>query len=119
MWRLVLDGFLTTVRDLVRQPRVRPGQAGEVKLHYRVRRWNVRLGAESYFFEEGHAADYARAKYGELRVTSGGDDGSSYITFTLDTDKIEADQNRILGKAAPTGEGKDQAPLVQPPQTQE
>jgi uncharacterized membrane-anchored protein len=32
----------------------------------------VRLGAESFFFEEGQAERYASAKYGELRVDASG-----------------------------------------------
>lgn len=30
--------------------------------------YNVRLGAESYFFQEGHAQRYEQAKYGGLKV---------------------------------------------------
>lgn len=41
-------------------------------LRYRVRQGQLRVGAESFFFQEGHADRYARARYGELRVTSDG-----------------------------------------------
>ncbi|RJQ16280.1 MAG: hypothetical protein C4560_09865 [Nitrospiraceae bacterium] len=34
---------------------------------------DVRLGAESFFFQEGHAEYYSTAKYGELRVSNDGD----------------------------------------------
>jgi uncharacterized membrane-anchored protein len=47
--------------------------AGEHLLRYRVRASGIRLGAESFFFQEGHAKVYSRAKYGELRVADSGD----------------------------------------------
>ncbi len=49
--------------------------AGEIPLEYRVREsWPspVRIGAEEFFFEEGQAAVYERAEYGELVVDSSG-----------------------------------------------
>jgi len=49
-----------------------PLAPGEYLLRYRVRD-RVRLGAESYFFQEGHADRYAGARYGELRVARTGD----------------------------------------------
>jgi uncharacterized membrane-anchored protein len=53
-----------------------PGEtlaSGEHLLRYRKRGRGVRLGAESFFFQEGHARYYSSAKYGELRVTETGD----------------------------------------------
>jgi uncharacterized membrane-anchored protein len=44
----------------------------EFLLRYRVRDSRVRLGAESFFFQEGQADRYAKARYGELRVASNG-----------------------------------------------
>lgn len=44
----------------------------EFLLRYRVRDGRVRLGAEAFFFQEGHAERYEAAKYGELRVASSG-----------------------------------------------
>ncbi len=52
--------------------RAAPLAAGERLLRYRVRD-QVRLGAESYFFQEGHAERYAQARYGELRVAPSGE----------------------------------------------
>lgn len=49
-----------------------PLAPGELLLRYKVRKHRVRLGAESFFFQEGHANRYARAKYGELRVAENG-----------------------------------------------
>jgi uncharacterized membrane-anchored protein len=41
--------------------------------HHRFRRGMIRLGAESYFFQEGRADDFSRAKYGELKVAASGE----------------------------------------------
>jgi len=50
-----------------------PLSPGELLLRYRKRSNGIRLGAESFFFQEGHAGDYRGAKYGELRVSGSGD----------------------------------------------
>jgi len=50
----------------------KPLAANETLLRYRYRR-GLRLGAESFFFQEGQAAIYEKAKYGELRVDATGD----------------------------------------------
>jgi uncharacterized membrane-anchored protein len=47
--------------------------ADEVRLRYRWRDDNAKFATNAYFFEEGRAADYAGARYGELRVSSGGE----------------------------------------------
>jgi uncharacterized membrane-anchored protein len=44
---------------------------GEHLLSYH-KRGEVRLGAESFFFQEGHAAHYAGARYGEIKVAENG-----------------------------------------------
>jgi len=44
----------------------------EFLLRYRVRNGRVRLGAEAFFFQEGHAQRYDAARYGELRVAPNG-----------------------------------------------
>jgi uncharacterized membrane-anchored protein len=58
-----------------------PLAAGELLLRYKVRQRRVRLGAEAFFFQEGHADRYEQAKYGELRVTG---DGSSVLVGLRD-----------------------------------
>ncbi len=55
----------------------RAAQPAELLLTYRIRNrssWSrdLRLGAESFFFEEGSAELYASARYGELRVAPAG-----------------------------------------------
>ncbi|WP_308809783.1 GDYXXLXY domain-containing protein [Archangium lansingense] len=58
-----------------------PLAPGELLLRYKVRGHRVRLGAESFFFQEGHAERYEQAKYGELRVAG---DGSSVLVGLRD-----------------------------------
>lgn len=50
-------------------------QDGEILLSYR-KRGNLRLGAESFMFQEGDAGIYSHAKYGELKVDT---EGSSVL----------------------------------------
>ncbi len=44
----------------------------EQLLKFKRRDWRVQLGAESFFFQEGHAKYYEKAQYGELKVTASG-----------------------------------------------
>lgn len=74
------DGLLVVMLDdngvatykRVHSPVV-PLTTGEHLLRYRKRGTGIRLGAESFFFQEGHAKYYSGAKYGELRVSESGD----------------------------------------------
>ena len=50
-----------------------PLQANEILLRFRKRGHNIQLGAESFFFQEGHAKYYNNARYGELRVAPSGE----------------------------------------------
>jgi uncharacterized membrane-anchored protein len=73
------DGRIVVALDadsVARFARFDDGRAlgpGEVRLRYRRRAGRVRLGAESFFFQEGHAHLYDAARYGELRVAPSGD----------------------------------------------
>ncbi len=48
-------------------------EAGSLLLRFRKRGSEIRLGAESFFFQEGHAKYYENAHYGELKVTPSGE----------------------------------------------
>lgn len=50
-----------------------------MKYHLSGNRLNI--GTPSYFFQEGHAENFEKARYGEFRVA---DDGTSLLTFMLD-----------------------------------
>ncbi len=50
----------------------------EVRIRFRRRQQGfpqgmIRIGAESYFFQEGRADDFSKAKYGELKVAPNGE----------------------------------------------
>ncbi|TXF89704.1 GDYXXLXY domain-containing protein [Neolewinella aurantiaca] len=49
-----------------------PLAEGEYPVNYTASRWRINIGAESYFFQEGHAERYENAKYGGLRVDGKG-----------------------------------------------
>ncbi|WP_205507458.1 GDYXXLXY domain-containing protein [Myxococcus vastator] len=61
-----------------------PLAPGELKLRYRLRKGRYRLGAEAFFFQEGHAGRYEGARYGELRVA---DSGSSVLVGLRDAQR--------------------------------
>lgn len=46
---------------------------GEALVRYRVREGKVKFATNAFFFQEGHAKYYARARYGEFRVAPSGD----------------------------------------------
>jgi len=50
-----------------------PLAAGEILLRYRVRDGKVKFATNAYFFQEGTARLYERARYGEFRASPGGD----------------------------------------------
>ena len=50
-----------------------PLAAGEHLLFYRRRGGRIRIGTDAFFFQEGHAARYEQAKFGELRVDASGE----------------------------------------------
>ncbi|HSE01127.1 MAG TPA: GDYXXLXY domain-containing protein [Burkholderiales bacterium] len=50
---------------------------GEAVLRYRVRDGEVKFATNAYFFQEGHARYYERARYGEFRVAP---DGETILT---------------------------------------
>jgi uncharacterized membrane-anchored protein len=50
-----------------------PLRAGDVAPRYRVRAADVKFATNAYFFQEGHAGDFAAARYGEFRVAPDGE----------------------------------------------
>jgi uncharacterized membrane-anchored protein len=50
-----------------------PLAADEARLRYRVRKMRVRIATDAWFFQEGHARDFAAARYGELHVRPDGE----------------------------------------------
>ena len=72
------DGFAVVAVDENRVGRFRrlddgsAMMAGEEKIFFRVRGSEVKLGTNAFFFQEGDAAVYASARYGEARVDGDG-----------------------------------------------
>jgi uncharacterized membrane-anchored protein len=58
-----------------------PLAENELRLRCRLRNFGVRVAAKAFYFQEGHAALYEKARYGELRV---GEDGASLLVFLRD-----------------------------------
>jgi uncharacterized membrane-anchored protein len=71
--RLVVRLDDRRVASFVRFDDKTPLRPGEKLLRYREREGRLRLGAEAFYFQEGHADRFQRAAYGELKVTPGGD----------------------------------------------
>ena len=62
------------VAQLIRlQPKLGTLDDGEFALPFRANRFQLDIGAGSYFFQEGRAYEFARAQYGGLRVDKTGD----------------------------------------------
>jgi uncharacterized membrane-anchored protein len=61
------------VGSFVRRDRGEPLAPGEVRLRYRIRDERVKFATNAFFFQEGHAKHYERARYGEFRVAPSGD----------------------------------------------
>ncbi|NUM36275.1 MAG: GDYXXLXY domain-containing protein [Candidatus Brocadiae bacterium] len=62
-----------------------PLSEDEQLLKFKKHDWRVQLGAESYFFQEGHAKYYERASYGELKATPSG----TTLLYALRDDKMQ------------------------------
>jgi uncharacterized membrane-anchored protein len=79
--RLVLAQDARGVAAFRRLDDGRPLAADEVRMRYRIRHGAPKLATSAWFFEEGHAADYAKARYGEFRVAP---DGEAILTGLRD-----------------------------------
>lgn len=50
-----------------------PLNKGEYVIKYTApNEWNINIGAESFFFQEGHAQKYEKAKYGGVKIDKNG-----------------------------------------------
>lgn len=57
----------------------------EVLLRYRIRNGRSKFATNAFFFQEGHAKDYQKARFGEFRVAS---DGEAILTRMRDKDLV-------------------------------
>ncbi|MEN8218866.1 MAG: GDYXXLXY domain-containing protein [Pseudomonadota bacterium] len=74
------DGYLVITRDDKQVAHFKriydettPLAADELLLRFRKRGHEIRLGAESFFFQEGQAKCYNNARYGEIRLATSGE----------------------------------------------
>jgi uncharacterized membrane-anchored protein len=79
---LVVKLDANNVASFVRVHKDEPLAEGEYLLAYR-KRGELRLGAESFMFQEGHAKLYDRARFGELKVDK---KGSSVLAGLCDSE---------------------------------
>jgi uncharacterized membrane-anchored protein len=61
------------VGSFVRHDAGEPLAPGEARMRYRIRENRVKFATNAYFFQEGSASAYARARYGAFRVAADGD----------------------------------------------
>jgi len=79
--RFVLARDVRSVAAFRRLDDGAPLAPDELRMRYRVRNGTPKVATNAWFFEEGHAADYAKARYGEFRV---GADGEALLTGLRD-----------------------------------
>lgn len=58
-----------------------PRAPNEYLIEYTTNTWDINIGAESYFFQEGQAAKYEKAKYGGIKID---DQGNSLLVGLYD-----------------------------------
>ena len=80
LWYVDKDGFLVVEQNdkhIAQFKRIYdqtvPLQKNELLLRFHKRRHGIHLGAEAFFFQEGHAQYYENARYGELKVAKSGE----------------------------------------------
>ena len=88
--RLVLTLDERGVGKFTRIDNGQPLAPDEISIRYRLRDGQPKVATNAFFFQEGHADRYARARYGEFRVAA---DGDTILTGLRD-DKYE-----LLGAA--------------------
>ena len=77
--RLNSKGIAEKVRF---QQNAAPLSKGEYLIKYSSSdQWNINIGAESFFFQEGHARKYEMAKYGGIKIDK---DGNSLLVGLYD-----------------------------------
>ena len=81
-WRRAVDasdGYVVVALDARRVGAFKglddntPLAEDELRLRFRVRNGEVKFATNAFFFQEGHAHDYAPARYGQFRVDDKGE----------------------------------------------
>jgi uncharacterized membrane-anchored protein len=71
--RIVVKLDARGIASYLRHDEGEPLAADEARLRYRVRDGRVKFATNAFFFQEGTARWYERARYGEFRASPGGD----------------------------------------------
>src|SRR5262245_17979640 len=71
--RIIVSVDERGIGRFVRRDNGEPIAEREVAMRYRVRDGRVKFATNAFFFQEGRAADFQSARYGEFRVASSGD----------------------------------------------
>lgn len=66
-------GHFLKIAQAGEQAQNNQAQGNQILMRYRIRNNQVKFGTNAYFFEEGQASTYAKAKYGAFRVAANGD----------------------------------------------
>ncbi|AXY73801.1 hypothetical protein D3H65_07340 [Paraflavitalea soli] len=66
-----LDSGLIARKIRLQQHRT-PRAPNEYLIGYTADRWNINIGAESFFFQEGQAEKFGKAKYGAIKIDGQG-----------------------------------------------
>lgn len=66
------------------QANTTPLKDGEFLVNYTIPSWQMNIGANAYFFEEGKAEVYAAAKYGGIKIDNA---GNSLLVGLFDENK--------------------------------
>jgi uncharacterized membrane-anchored protein len=70
------------IADRVRLQKGRtPLNDNEILIEYTTGKWNINIGAESYFFQEGQSNKFEKAKYGGINIDK---DGNSLLVGLYD-----------------------------------
>lgn len=67
--RLNGDGVASNVRL---QKDITPLNTGEFPIEYTADSWNINIGAESFFYEEGQGSKFDSARYGGIKIDNHG-----------------------------------------------
>lgn len=78
-------------RSFSNQSNTEPSTSDEIAIRYRIRNRRPMIATNAFFFQEGHAAQFANARFGEFRV---GSNGEPRLTALLDGDLERLGENR-------------------------
>ncbi|MCL1137066.1 GDYXXLXY domain-containing protein [Shewanella pneumatophori] len=66
------ENRVASLVSIAKEPHIKQQPSSLVNIQYRLRNNRVKFASNAFFFEEGQAKRYERAKYGEFRVNQQG-----------------------------------------------